>query len=277
MQRIDAHQHFWTYDPINYDWINADMAVLKKDFLPDDLLPHLQRTKMDGCVAVQARQELAENDFLLNLAQQYEEVMGVVGWVDLQCNLIEQTLTLYQSQPAFKGVRHIVQGEPDPEFMIKPDFIRGVKALGDANLTYDILVFAHQFPAVLTFLERCLDQPFVLDHLGKPNMKSGPSPDWIAGIHHMAEHPNVYCKVSGLVTEADWNHWTAGDFFPYLDVVFKAFGIKRIMVGSDWPVCLLAADDYISVLSILDEYTDGFDEGDKQAIYGGNAQCFYKL
>lgn len=277
MKRIDSHQHFWQYDPVAYDWINGDMQILQRDFLPSHVQPKVKAARMDGCVAVQARQSLEENDFLLALANQYEEVVGVVGWLDLRSDQLEHTLEKYGSQEYFKGVRHIVQGEPDPEFIIRPDFVRGVRQLAGSGLAYDILVFEQQFPAVLRFLDMCPDQPFVLDHLGKPNMEKGPSKEWVAGIREMAQHPQLYCKVSGMVTEADWATWQPDDFTPYLDVVFDAFGSDRIMFGSDWPVCLLAADSYGEVVSIIDQYTTVFDESQKKAVYGGNAERFYKL
>ena len=277
MARIDAHQHFWVYDPVEYDWINQDMQRLQRDFLPEDLNPLLAEADMQGCVAVQARHTESENDFLLGLADDHPQVMGVVSWLDLRADNLEERMQHYRGFEAFKGVRHIVQGEPDPDFILAPDFIRGIKALAKAGLTYDILVFERQFPAVLTFLERCPDQPFVLDHLGKPAITKRPSPTWTEGIRVMAEHPNVHCKVSGLVTEGDWSSWQPDDFKPYLDVVFGAFGPERMMYGSDWPVCLLAADKYASVLALVDEYTASFDDRERAAFFGGNAERFYNL
>ncbi len=277
MAGIDAHQHFWQYDPVEYDWINQDMQRLQGDFLPQDLMPLLDEANMDGCVAVQARQTEAENEFLLGLAKDSPQVMGVVGWLDLKADNLEEQLDHYQGDAFFKGIRHIVQGEPDPEFIIHPDFVRGVRQLGKAGLTYDILVFERQFPAVLAFLEQCPDQPFVLDHIGKPEISGSPSRTWTEGIQVMAGHPNVYCKVSGMVTEADWSNWSTDDFKPYLDVVFEAFGPERLMYGSDWPVCLLAADNYQQVIGLVEYYIADYSAPEKAAFFGGNAERFYKL
>lgn len=277
MTGIDAHQHFWSYDAVAYDWIGDEMAVLKRDFLPPDLAPLLADQDLAGCVAVQARQTDEETDFLLELAREHEIVAGVVGWLDLRSDQLERKLADYTPFPKLKGIRHIVQAEADPDFMLQDAFLRGVRILAKAGLTYDILVFERQFPMVLRFLEQCPDQPFVLDHLGKPVIAGGPSANWREGIRHMAEHPQVYCKVSGLVTEADWTNWSSAEFIPFLDVVFEAFGPERVMYGSDWPVCLLAADQYQTVYQLVDEYTRQLTETERAAFFGGNARNFYKL
>jgi len=277
MKGIDAHQHFWKYDPQEYDWINAEMSVLKKDFEPTDLNPLLEAQGMRGCVAVQARQTEAENEYLLSLSDSFPEVLGVVGWLDLQADELEEKLEAYRPFGALKGIRHIVQAEPDPEFLLRENFIRGIKLLGEAGLTYDILVFEQQFPAVLRFLERCPDQPFVLDHLGKPTIEGGPTKNWEEGIRRMAEHPNVFCKLSGLVTEADWKNWKFEDFNAFLEVAAEAFGPKRLMFGSDWPVCLLAADSYATVMEIVEQFTSQWAEEEQAAVFGGNAEEFYNL
>jgi len=253
------------------------MRRLQRNFLPPDLKHLLDESNIDGCVAVQARQTEAENDFLLALARDNPVVKGVVGWLDLQADALEERIQHYQHMPAFKGVRHIVQAEADPDFIIRPDFIRGIRLLAEAGWTYDILVFERQFPAVLTFLERCPDQPFVLDHIGKPEISGHPSRGWSEGIGVMAEHPNVHCKVSGMVTEASWSTWKADDFKPYLDVVFQAFGPERLMFGSDWPVCMLAADDYQQVIELVEYYIADYSSAEKAAFFGGNAERFYKL
>jgi len=277
MKGIDAHQHFWKYDPQEYDWINAEMSVLKKDFEPTDLNPLLEAQGMRGCVAVQARQTEAENEYLLSLSDSFPEVLGVVGWLDLQADELEEKLEAYRPFGALKGIRHIVQAEPDPEFLLRENFIRGIKLLGEAGLTYDILVFEQQFPAVLRFLERCPDQPFVLDHLGKPTIEGGPTKNWEEGIRRMAEHPNVFCKLTGLVTEADWKNWKFEDFNAFLEVAAEAFGPKRLMFGSDWRVCLLAADSYATVMEIVEQFTSQWAEEEQAAVFGGNAEEFYNL
>ena len=275
--RIDAHQHFWAYDPKEYGWISDEMPQLKQDRLPDDLAPLLSAARFDGCIAVQARQHLEETDFLLSLAADHPFIKGVVGWMDLQSDDLETTLEEYKGQNALKGIRHIVQDEPDDAFLIRPAFIRGVQLLGQQGYTYDILVFEKHLPVVVDFLERCPDQPFVLDHLGKPVIQGAPSAVWIDHIRAIAEHPNVYCKLSGLVTEADWHSWKAKDFLPYLDHVFEAFGPDRLMIGSDWPVCLLAANDYGQVIDVVRDYLNQLDEEAKAAILGNTAAQFYNL
>lgn len=277
MRGVDAHQHFWKYDPEEYDWIDDNMAVLKKDFGPSDLKPLLEGQGMKGCVAVQARQTEEENQFLLGLAHHFPHVLGVVGWLDLQADNLEERLDAYRPFGALKGIRHIVQAEPDPEFLLRDDFVRGIRLLAKAGLTYDILVFEQQFPAVIRFLERCPDQPFVLDHLGKPKIDGGPTKNWIEGIRGMASHPNVYCKLSGLVTEANWKNWEIDDFKPFLEVAVEAFGTDRIMIGSDWPVCLLAAEQYASVIDILAQFSSQWIEEERNLLFGGNAEKFYKL
>jgi len=277
MKRIDAHQHFWHYDPVEYDWISEEMAVLQRDFLPADLEPLLRKQNIDGCVAVQARQTEEETNYLLDFADRYEHVVGVVGWVDLRSDHLASRLEAYQPFGRLKGIRHIVQAEPDPEFMNHEAFVRGVKMLGEFDLTYDILVVENQFPMVVRFLEQCPEQPFVLDHLGKPVIGEQPTQSWINGIKAMAEHPNVYCKISGMVTEADWSSWTADTFKPYLDVVAEAFGPQRLMYGSDWLVCLLAAEEYSEVAALAQPFAGQFSEEEQTAIFGGNAVRFYKL
>jgi L-fuconolactonase len=277
MARIDAHQHFWKYDPVAYDWINGEMRVLQRDFLPPDLAPLLSEMKMEGCVAVQARQSEEETHFLLQLAADFPFVKGVVGWLDLRAPDLVERLDALQPFSALKGIRHIVQAEPDPDFLLRPDFLRGIKILGKVGLAYDILVYERQMPAVLQFLERCPDQPMVLDHIGKPVIEGGPSAAWKEGIKGIAAHPLVYCKLSGLVTEADWSNWSEDTFMPFLNIVLEAFGPQRLMVGSDWPVCLLAADQYRRVLEIIERFSSGWPEQERQALWGDNATAFYKL
>lgn len=274
---IDAHQHFWVYDPVEYGWIDSSMSVLKRDFLPGDLAPLLAAEGMSGCIAVQARQTEAETDFLLQLARENPFIKGVVGWLDLCAEHIEAHLEAYRPFGLLKGVRHIVQAEPDPDFLLREDFIRGVHAVGAAGLAYDILVFERQLPAVLRFLERCPNQVMVLDHIAKPVMASGPSADWKAHIRAVAEHPNAYCKVSGMVTEADGHRWSLEDFFPYLEVVTEAFGPERLMLGSDWPVCLLAAPDYKTVLHIVRRFAGDWSAPEQEALFGATAARCYKL
>ncbi len=276
--KIDAHQHFWKYSPEEYGWISEDMGPLKQDRLPQDLQGPLSENGFEGCVAVQARQSEAETDFLLELAAAHDLVKAVVGWTDLRSQGLEGRLQHYAGFPALKGFRHIVQDEPDDEFLLRRDFILGVKTLGKFNFTYDILVYERQLHAAVRFLDQFeAEQPFVLDHIGKPEMAGGPSRRWQNSIERLAQHPKVYCKVSGLVTEADWQNWKPEGFYPFLEIVLRAFGEDRLMVGSDWPVCLLAADSYAQVMEIVEGFFGSQAEAARAKIFGENAARFYGI
>jgi L-fuconolactonase len=275
--KIDAHQHFWKYSAEAYGWITDEMLPLKQDCLPADLKPLLKQAGFDGCVAVQARQSLEETDFLLELAAEAPFIRAVVGWADLQDEQLEATLERYQDAPLLKGIRHIVQDEPDDQFLLRPAFLEGIATLGRLGYTYDILIYERHLPVVADFLQQSPEQPFVLDHLGKPEIAGDPSEPWRRGIRTIAQRPYVYCKLSGMVTEADWNNWEAEDFRPYLDTVLEAFGPERLMIGSDWPVCLLAANSYGSVVQIVAEYISALSESEQAAIYGGTAAQFYQI
>ncbi len=272
--KLDAHQHFWQYNPEEYGWIGPDMAVLKQDRLPEDLLPLLQSAGLDGSIAVQARQSLAETAWLLELADRYPFIKGVVGWVDLCSPQVDQQLEQFSTHPKFRGVRHVVQDEPDDRFMLREDFLRGLGRLRRFGLTYDILIFPRHLPVAIEVVKKFPDQPFVLDHIAKPYIKDGRLSPWDADIRRLAEHPNVVCKVSGMVTEADWQDWQADDFYPYLDVVFDAFGPERLMFGSDWPVCTLAGS-YRQVVDLLAGYTARLSPAEQAAVWGQTAQKFY--
>jgi len=275
--RIDAHQHFWQYIPEDFGWISDEMAVLRRDFLPGDLQPELQRMQIDGCVAVQAPQTLAENHFLLSLAEKHDFIKGVVGWVDLQADNIDDTLTQFAGHSRFVGVRHIVQGEADPEFMLRPAFINGVRQLEKYHLTYDILIYHHQLPMAVRFVEKLPNQSFVLDHIAKPDIRNGQGFDaWKYTILQLAAHQNVYCKLSGMVTEADWAIWQPTDFRKYLDVVLEAFTPSRLMIGSDWPVCLVASP-YGRAMQLVEDYISKLSENEKVNIMGETASIFYRL
>jgi len=273
--KIDAHQHFWQFDPVRDAWIDDTMSVIQRDFLPKDLNPILIENSIDGCVAVQADQSETETEFLLALAAKNELIKGVVGWVDLRKENAEERLAHYAENPLFKGVRHIAQGEAD-DFLLRPDVQRGIGFLAQYGLTYDILVFARQLPAAIELVKAFPQQNFVLDHLAKPQFSKGLDKEWQAQITALAEYPNVFCKLSGMVTETDDFKWQKSDFTPYLDVIFNSFGTDRVMYGSDWPVCLLAAE-YGEQLNILQEYIAGFSELEQSKIMGGNAALFYDL
>lgn len=275
MIKIDAHQHFWNYDPIRDAWIDDTMSVIQRDFLPKDLHPILNENNIDGCVAVQADQSETETEFLLALAAKNEFIKGVVGWVDLRKENVEERLAHYAKNTLFKGVRHIAQGEAD-DFLLRADVQRGIGFLSQYDLTYDILIFARQLPAAIELVKAFPKQKFVLDHLAKPQISKGLDKEWQTHITALAEHPNVLCKLSGMVTETDDFKWKESDFAPFLDVVFTSFGTDRIMYGSDWPVCLLAAD-YGAQLNILQEYIANFSEFEQSKIMGGNAVSFYNL
>ncbi len=274
--RIDAHQHFWTYTPETQAWIDDSMEVLKRDFLPQHLKVELDAGGFDGSVVVQAPQTLEETRWLLKLAGHNPFIKGVVGWVDLRAKDVRDQLKAFAANPKFKGVRHIAQAEPDERFLVGAAFTEGVAALGELGLTYDILVFPRQLSAAAELAGKFPKQPFVLDHIAKPEIKAGKMSPWREGIKELAKHPNVYCKVSGLVTEADWQNWKPEDLKPYLEVVFKAFGPQRLMAGSDWPVCLLAAD-YGPVMATVRDFIEKMPREDQDAILGGNAAKFYKL
>ena len=273
--RIDSHQHFWEYDPVRDAWIDDSMQVIRRDFLPQDLKPILNDNHIDGCIAVQADQSEAETEFLLKLSKDKSFIKGVVGWVDLCADDVENRLQYFLKSDKFCGVRHIVQAEPEG-FLLRKDFQNGIKKLSKFNLTYDVLVKHRQLPEVIAFVEKFPNQPFVLDHLGKPPIALKELNKWKKNIEVLAKFPNVHCKISGMVTEADWQHWKPSDFTAYLDVIFNAFGTDRIMYGSDWPVCLLAAK-YDEQLSIVEAYLSKFSEEDKSKIMGDNAAKFYNL
>jgi len=273
--RIDSHQHFWRYDAAQYPWIPQG-SPLHRDWLPDDLAPLLAASGLDGCVAVQARQTFEESRWLLELAERAPIIKGVVGWVDLRSERVGQQLAELASSPKFRGVRHVVQDEPDVNFLLGADFQRGIGALHQFGLTYDLLVFPKQLPAAIELVRKFPEQPFVLDHIAKPPINAGTLDPWTEQIRELARAPTVLCKVSGLVTEADHVAWRADDFKPYLQVVFDAFGEDRLLFGSDWPVCLLAGS-YERVFKVVDDYTRPLTASARAKLFGENAARFYGL
>jgi L-fuconolactonase len=274
--KIDAHQHFWQYMPEEYGWIGPQMAILQKDHLPGDLAPLLETTGLDGTVAVQARQSLEETAWLLALSDRYPVIKGVVGWVDLCSAEVPAQLERFCTHPKFLGVRHVVQDEIDDRFMLCADFVRGIAALNGYGLTYDILIFPRHLAVAHELVRQFPDQSFVLDHLAKPLIKEGLISPWAKDIRRLAALPNVTCKLSGMVTEADWDCWQPADMWPYMDTVFEAFGAQRIMFGSDWPVCRVAAT-YSQVVEIISDYVDNLSEDEQAAVWGGTAAGFYGL
>jgi L-fuconolactonase len=270
--RIDAHQHFWEYNATRDQWITEEMSVLKRDFLPADLRPELQAQKIDATVAVQVDQSEDETEFLLNLAQNHPEIAGVVGWVDLRAGNLRQRLEYFSRFEKLSGFRHIAQSEPDDQFLVREDFLRGISMLEQFDFTYDILIYPQQLPSALALVERFPNQRFVIDHLAKPVIREKQIEPWAGYMQKIARHENVFCKLSGMVTEADWRNWNPRDFQPYLDVVFESFGSDRLMFGSDWPVCLLAAT-YSEVTNLV----AGFASSNNDKIFSQNATAFYGL
>lgn len=276
MLKIDAHQHFWKFDPVRDSWITDEMSAIRRDFLPEDLFPLLRENGIDGCIAVQSDQTEADNEFLLDLAAKNDFIKGVVGWIDLRSEKAAERLEFYQQYDKMKGFRHVLQAEPDEQFMLRPDFKRGISLLQQYDFTYDILIFPSHLPYARQLISAFPEQKFVIDHLAKPYIKSGKMGSWKNDIRAAAQYPNVYCKVSGMVTEADWNLWKQDDFEPYLDVVFNAFGVERVLYGSDWPVCLLAGG-YSRMIEIVQKYTACLSVVDQELFWGSNAQKFYNL
>lgn len=273
---IDAHQHFWIYHAEEYDWIDESMLPLRRDFLPGDLRPERHEAGFHGSIAVQARQNLEETRWLLDLADGDPSIMGVVGWVDLRSPDVHSQLEAFSRNSKLVGVRHIVQSEPDDRFLLRDDFLRGISLLERFDLTYDILIYPKHLGVAAEFVKQFPRQWFVLDHLAKPNIKTGQIESWATGIRKLAEFPNVFCKLSGLVTEADWKNWKPEQITPYIDTAFEAFGPDRLMIGSDWPVCLVAGT-YGRVVDIVKIYLAQYSSDVQEGILGGNAQRFWKL
>lgn len=276
--RIDAHQHFWKYDPLLHSWISDEMWVIRRDYSPADLLPLLQAAGMDGCVTVQVNQTEEENKLLLADSAANDFIKGVVGWVDLQHPEVEFRLEWYkEAYPKMKGFRHILQGERDRALMLKPAFKRGIGLLNKFGYTFDVLIYPDQLGYTQEFVSAFPDQPFIIDHIAKPHIKDRYiTEEWKDAMRAVAAFPNVSCKISGMVTEADWKHWRPEHFKPYLDTVVEAFGTGRVVYGSDWPVCLVAAE-YPQVLKIVEDYFSTFSEDERAAFFGGNAIGFYHL
>jgi L-fuconolactonase len=272
---IDSHQHFWKYTPAEYPWMKPEWPI-RRDFLPPDLAPLLKAAGLDGCVAVQAQQTVAEARWLLSLADAHPIIKGVVGWVDLQSDRVEEQLAELARHPRFVGVRHVVQDEPDDNFMLRPAFQRGIGKLRQFNLAYELLVFPKQLPAAIQLVANFPEQRFVLDHIAKPPIAAGTLSPWREQLRELAKAPNVWCKVSGMVTEAKWDGWRADDFRPYLDVVFAAFGVGRLMFGTDWPVATLAGS-YEQVHRLAADYTQSLSPEARAQFFGGNAAEFYRL
>lgn len=275
--QIDAHQHFWNFDPVRDAWITEEMRAIRTDFTPYDLLRELKDNGVDGSVVVQADTAESETAFLVDIADRHDFVKGVVGWIDLCGDYAAERLRFYRkTAPKVKGFRHVVQAEPDDAFLLREDFCRGVALLHDYGYTYDILIYPRQLPAAIRFVERFPEQKFVIDHIAKPDIKNGTLQPWTDQMKTIASFPNVWCKVSGMITEANWTGWTEADLKPYLEVVFEAFGAGRLMFGSDWPVCLVAGT-YGKVKAVITNYMQEMTAADRAAVMGDNATAFYNL
>lgn len=273
--RIDSHQHFWNYHPVKDAWITDDMKIIQKDFLPQDLKALLDAANIDGCITVQAAQTEQETNNLLHHALEHDFIQGVVGWVDLCVNSIRERLEYFSSSLKLKGFRHIVQAEP-AGFLLRDDFANGIALLKHFDFTYDILISHSQLKEATAFVNKFPNQKFVLDHIGKPDIKNGFIKEWAKDIKQIAANENVYCKVSGMVTEHNWHTWLKEDFIQYIDIIVKEFGIKRILFGSDWPVCLLAAS-YKETVDIAEQYFKQFSKNEQEQFWGLNAKEFYNL
>ena len=272
---IDSHVHFWKFDKKRDDWITSDMKILRQDYLPEQLLLTLRRNEVDYCVAIQANQAEVETHFLVELSKTHPMIKGVVGWVDLQLENILDRLDYFSQYTIIKGWRHIVQSEPG-DFLLNNNFQRGIRALAAYDYSYDLLIYHHQLKQALAFVSKFPAQRFVIDHCAKPDMRNRKIDEWRQLIKEVAQHPQVYCKLSGLFTETKWKEWSAGDFYPYLDAVFEAFGADRLLFGSDWPVLLLSGI-YVQWKSLLEKYMENFTEEDRQKVLGLNAVSFYNL
>lgn len=277
---IDSHQHFWTYSATEYPWIGTGMERLARDYLPADLEAVAKPEGIAGSVAVQARQSLTESRWLLALAERHPYIRGVVGWVDLRSDHVADDLAALAPHERFVGLRHVVQDEPDPRFLLGEAFVRGLEQLRQFGLTYDLLLYPPQLPAAVELVGLLPEQPFVLDHLAKPGIKppikTSDRDQWQRDIEALARHSNVCCKLSGLVTEAAWRQWQRADFRPVLDVALDAFGPERLMFGSDWPVCLLSGE-YAEVTGIIRQFIATLSPAEQAQIWGGTATRFYGL
>ena len=273
--KIDSHQHFWLYNEEDFGWIDDSMAKIRHDFLPPQLREELHGMGYGGSIAVQAAQTLHETDFLLELAEQHGEILGVVGWVDLLSPELDAQLEKYAANPKFVGVRHIVQSEPN-DFLLREDFQRGISKLARFDLTYDILIYPRQLPAALEFVAKFPDQKFVIDHMAKPFIADCEIEPWATQMHAIAKFPNVYCKLSGMVTEAKWPHWTTRELFSFGHSIIQSFGPSRVMIGSDWPVCLVAGE-YREIMEAYESFAEDLSPDERAMVLGRTAKEFYKV
>lgn len=272
--RVDAHQHFWQYQPVKHQWISNEMQVLQRDFGPDALLPQLQKAGIEGSIAVQADETTAETDYLLTLADQHDFIKAVVGWTDLKSPDAEQRIVHHKQSPKLAGFRSIMQGAPDHAYLAHALFVQNLQLLSKYNLSFDLLVYHHQMGSLLKCIEKLPDNRLMLDHIGKPDIKNGQIKEWKKNMKTLAEHPGLYCKLSGMITEADHNSWTHEALLPYLETAAECFGTDRICFGSDWPVCLLAGS-YAQVVEVADRFAQQVSLQEREKLFGLNALKFY--
>lgn len=273
---IDSHQHFWIYEKGKHAWIDDEMGNIRRDFLPAHLGPIYEEHGITGCIAVQADQTLKENDFLLEHSSNHDFIKGIIGWVDLSSDRLNEDLEYYSEFPLIKGYRHVVQAESDPLFLLRKDFLNGITELQKRELVYEILVFPHQLPSVLEFVKLFPDITFVIDHIAKPYIKSGYFESWDVLMKELGKIENVNCKVSGLITEADYQSWKTEEILPYMDAVLESFGPQRILYGSDWPVCLVAGS-YGDVLNLAKEFSKKLSEEEQELFFCKNPERIYNL
>lgn len=276
MKIIDSHQHFWKFDPVQFPWITDSLHLLKRDFLPSELKNVYSEHNISGCIAVQAAQTVEETRFLLSLAENNPFIQGVVGWIDLKSNSLKEDLNEFKTFEKLKGFRHILQDESDPNYIRHPDFQRGLEVIFGNGYSYDILVFPNQLKGALDTVSHFPKAHFVIDHLAKPDIKHQSISVWRDLMAEFKDFPNVLCKLSGMVTEGDWKDWKKEDFYPYMDVMMDVFGEDRLMFGSDWPVCLLAAS-FAEVKGVLETYLSNFPKSVQEKIWSENALKFYKI
>ena len=275
-ERIDAHHHLWRYTAAEYGWLDESMRSLRRDFLPRDLMREVSAAGVDGTVVVQARQTMEETRWLLQMADECEAIRGVVGWAPIAGEDFPGVMEEFEYRPKLKGLRHVIQGEKDENYILREDFNSGIRTLMGSGLVYDILIYERHLPQTLEFVDEHPEQVFVLDHVGKPRIGAGVMEPWAARMRELGKRENVWCKVSGMVTEADWTSWNAETLRPYLDVVVDAFGVGRLMAGSDWPVCTVACE-YGRWFELLREYFAGFSDVEQDAVFGGTAVEVYGL
>jgi len=274
--RIDAHQHFWQYNPSTQGWINDEMSILRRDFSPKELQKEIESLGFEGTIAVQAEETLEENYYLNKLADENSFIKGIVGWMDLQENNAEQTMHDLKSIQKLVGFRTITQGAQDEKYLSNRKYIDNVRLLSAYNYTYDLLVHHSQLKSLIRFTDQLIDNKFILDHLGKPDIRNKEIKQWKSDIKSLAENPNIYCKLSGMTTEADYQKWSYDDLYPYMEIIAEYFGLDRICFGSDWPVCLVAGT-YNTTYSVVEKFCQQVSQTEREKLFGLNTKEFYKL